>query len=172
MASATRRAIGFGLGAAGALASGLGALLPWSTVGLRADREGVLDQTLRGTDLAGGLVVLAAAGLVLAGLLAFRLVPPPVRVSIAVGLMLTGLAIATAAGLSAATGEERATEEVARGLAASGGMTAREAEDLIRTDPDLAIRWSIGPGAWLAFAGGIAVIAAGAVSVGLARPSD
>jgi hypothetical protein len=170
MATSGGRAVGFALGAAGGLAAGLGALLPWSTVGLRADREGVLDQTLRGTDLAEGLVVLAAAVLVLLGLLAFRVVAPPVRVSIAVGLLLTGLAIGTAASLSAATAEERATEEVARGLADSGGMTFEEAETLIRTDPDVAIRWSIGPGVWLALAGGLAVVASGAVSLVLARP--
>jgi hypothetical protein len=162
MTTTRRRAIGFALGAAGALAAGLGALLPWTTVGLRADSRGVLDERFRGVDLAGGIVVLVAAVLVLIGLLAIRVVPDVVRLSIALGMILAGLAIVTAPVLALATAEDRAAEEMAAAITAEG-LTRAEAEELIRTEPAFAIRWRAGPGIWLAIAGGVATVAAGAV---------
>lgn len=170
MTATRRRALGFALGAAGALAAGIGALLTWTVVGLRADRQGVLDERFRGIDLAGGIVVLAAAVLVLVGLLAIRLVPQAVRVSIALGFVLAGLAIVTAPVLALAAAPDRAAAEIARAAAASGGLTPVEAEELIRTDPAFAVRWSAGPGIWVTVAGGVAVIASGAVIVGERRP--
>ncbi len=169
MTARRRRAIGFALGAAGALAAGIGSLLPWTVVGLRADPDGVLDETFRGIDLAGGAVVLAAAMLVLVGLVAIRLVPDPVRLSIALAFILAGLAIVTAPVLAIAAAEDRATAEMARAAAATGGLTPAEAEELVRTNRAFAVRWSVGPGVWLAVAGGVAVIAAGAVVAGERR---
>jgi hypothetical protein len=169
MTTTRRRAIGFVLGAAGALAAGTGSLLTWTSVGLRADTEGVLDLRFRGVDLAGGIIVLVAAALVLIGLLAVRLVPDAVRVSIALGLILAGLAIVTAPVLALATAEDRAAEEMAVAAAAAGGLTPREAQELIRSDPAFAIRWTPGPGIWLAVAGGVAVIASGAAIAGERR---
>lgn len=169
--TARRRALGFGLGAGGAFAAGVGSVLTWTVVGLRADREGILDETLRGIDLTGGLVVLAAAVLALVGLLAIRLVPKPVRVSIALGLVLAGLAIVTAPVLALAAAADRAAVEMARSAAATGGLSSAEAEELVRTDPAFAVRWGAGPGIWLTVAGGLGVVAGGAVIAGERRPA-
>jgi hypothetical protein len=169
MTGTRRRAIGFALGAAGALAAGVGSVLTWTSVGLRADAEGVLDERFRGVDLAGGIVVLIAAVLVLVGLLAIRRVPEAVRLSIALGLIVAGLAIVTAPVLALASAEDRAAEEMAVAAAAAGGLSPAEAAELIRTDPAFAIRWSAGPGIWLAIAGGVAVIASGAAIAGERR---
>jgi hypothetical protein len=158
-----RRAIGFALGAAGAAMAGIGSLLTWTVVGLRADPEGVLDETFRGIDLAGGIVVLVAAVLVLAGLLAIRLVRDQIRISIALSFVVAGLAIVTASALALAAAGDRAEAEMARAAAATAGLTEAEAQALIRTDPAFAVRWGAGPGIWLTVAGGLAVIAGGAV---------
>lgn len=171
MTTSRRRAIGFALGAAGAFAAGLGSLLTWTTVGLRADAGGVLDERFRGVDQAGGLIVLVAAVLVLVGLLATRLVPAAVRVSIALGLILAGLAIVTAPVLALAAAEDRAADEMAAAIVAEG-VARPEAERLIRTEPAFAIRWEAGPGIWLSIAGGLAVIASGAAIAGERRAPD
>lgn len=160
-----RRALGFALGATGALAAGIGSLLTWTVVGLRADPEGVLDETFRGVDLASGLVVLGASVLVLAGLLSIRLVPDAVRLSIALGFILAGLAIVTAPILAIASAEDRAKAEMARAAAQAGGLAPAEAKELIRTNPAFAVRWSAGAGVWLTVGGGLAVIASGIVIV-------
>jgi Tryptophan-associated transmembrane protein (Trp_oprn_chp) len=169
MTTSRRRTIGFVLGAAGALAAGVGSLLTWTVVGLRADTQGVLDERFRGVDLASGIVVLVAAGLILIGLLAIRVVPDAVRLSIALGMILIGLAIVTAPVLALATAEDRAAEEMAVTAAAEGGLTPAEAAELIRTNPAFAIRWQAGSGIWLAIVGGIAVITSGAMIAGERR---
>jgi hypothetical protein len=163
------RAIAFTLCAVGALLAGIGATLPWAIVGLQADENGVLDETFLGIDLTAGLVVLVAAIAVLAMLFAMRLVAARWRRALALGLLVAGLAILTATLLAGLSAGDRAVVEMAEVAADTGGLTAAEAEELIRTDPDLAVRSELGIGLWLAVLGGVLVVVGSVANAAWAR---
>ena len=100
------RLAGFGLTALGGMLIGVGALMPW----IRTSLEGIPDAyspTYYGIDLPDGLVVLAAAVVVLGGLAITRLAPSPRARRAAAGAVVTAsfvaLAIAGAAIVSAAS---------------------------------------------------------------------
>ena len=166
------RALAFGLCAAGALVAGIGATLPWITVGLKADTEGVLDETFHGIDLVGGLIALVAAIAVLAMLFAMRLLAARARRALALGLMLAGLAIITVTLLVGLDPSARAEAEMARAAAKAGGMTIAEAEQLIATQPDFAVRSELGVGLWLSALGGVLVVAGSIANTAWARRPD
>jgi len=163
------RTIAFGLCAAGALLAGIGATLPWTTVGLVQDTKGVLDETFHGIDLAAGLVVLVVAIVVLGMLFAMRLVAARGRRLLALGLLIAGLAILTATLLAGLSAGDRAVAEMARVAADTGGLTNAEAEELIRTNPDLAVHSDLGIGLWLSALGGVLVVAGSIANAAWAR---
>ena len=163
------RTIAFVLCAAGALLAGIGATLPWTTVGLVADEKGVLDETFHGIDLTAGLVVLVAAIVVLGMLFAMRLVAARGRRLLALGLLVAGLAILTATLLAALSAGDRAVAEMAKVAADTGGLTKAEAEELIRTNPDLAVQSDLGIGIWLSALGGVLVVAGSIANAAWAR---
>jgi hypothetical protein len=166
------RAIAFALCAAGALLAGIGATLPWTIVGLEADANGVLDETFHGIDLTGGLVVLVASIAVLAMLFAMRLVAARARRALALGLLISGLAIITATLLAGLSAGDRAVSEMARVAAEAGGLSAAEAEELVRTSPDFAVRSELGIGLWLSALGGVLVVAGSVANAAWARRPD
>jgi hypothetical protein len=163
------RTLAFALCAGGALLAGIGATLPWTTVGLVADQRGVLDETFHGIDLTAGLVVLVVAIVVLGMLFAMRLVAARGRRLLALGLLVAGLAIVTAALLAALSAGDRAVAEMARAAADTGGLTKAEAEELIRTNPDLAVHSDLGIGLWLSAIGGVLVVVGSVANAAWAR---
>jgi len=56
-------------------------------------------------------------------------------------------------------------------VADTGGLSNREATELVRTDPDLAVRADTS-GAWLSIAGGALVLIGAAVNLAWARRRD
>jgi Tryptophan-associated transmembrane protein (Trp_oprn_chp) len=162
------RVIGFVVTAAGALAAGAGTAATWVTVGFRSDLQGVLSEDFRGLDLSEGMVALALAGIVLVSLVVLRRVQGISRIRVATGILLAGVVLIALPTWVALRADERAIDELARAAAAAGGLTVREAEDLIRGDPELAVVAETG-GAWLSIAGGVLVAAGGAVNIAWAR---
>jgi hypothetical protein len=166
------RATAFGLCAVGALVAGIGATLPWTIVGLQADEEGVLDETFHGIDLTAGLVVLVLSIAVLVMLFAMRLVAARRQRVLALGLLVAGLAILTATLLAGLSAGDRAVSEMAQVAANAGGLTIAEAEELIRTSPDFAVRSELGIGLWLAALGGVLVVVGSVANAAWARRTD
>jgi hypothetical protein len=159
MRDSTRlRVAGSVLTIVGALITGIGSTLSWTTVGLRLDTEGVLDLEFPGLDLVGGVIALVVAGLTLGGLALFRRVTLRARERLGVGLLFAGVVIMAMPLWVAIRAEEHAVESMAEVAAQTGGLAIEEAIELVREDPSLAVRSELGPGIWLTIAGGALVI--------------
>jgi len=165
------RVAGFALTAAGALLAGIGSTLVWTTAGLRQDTEGVLDLEFLGIDLVEGIVALVAVGATVAVLVALPRLHRKGRVRGAIGLLVAGAVLVAMPVWVALRAEDRAVEDVAQVVADTGGLSNREATELVRTDPDLAVRADTG-GAWLSIAGGALVLIGAAVNLAWARRRD
>jgi hypothetical protein len=77
---------------AGAIVTGLGAVLDWAILGFPGDEQGTLDVAVKGVDVWEGKVVLASAALALVGMLAMRLVERTgTRRAIAFGIATLGV---------------------------------------------------------------------------------
>jgi hypothetical protein len=171
MSDPTRlRVAGFALTAAGALLAGIGSTLVWTTAGLRQDARGVLDLEFRGLDLIEGILTLVVAAATLAVLIALRRLHGKARIRGAVGLLVAGVVLVALPVSVALRAEDLATEEMARVVASTGGLTEQEAIQLVRTDPDLAVRGDTS-GVWASIAGGALVVAGAAVNLAWARRS-
>jgi hypothetical protein len=165
------RVAGFALTAAGALLAGVGSTLVWTTAGLRQDTRGVLDLEFRGLDLVEGIVALVVAGSTLAGLVALRRLRERGRVRGAVALLVAGAVLIALPAWVAIRAEDRATEEMARVVASTGGLTQEEALQLVRTDPDLGVDAETS-GVRISIAGGVLVVIGAAVTLVWARRRD
>ena len=163
-ASSTMRLAGFGLTAFGGLLAGVGALMPWIISSLTGFPDG-LSPTYYGIDLPDGLVVLAAAVVVLVGLAITRLTSSRRARRLAAGTIIGASFVAFAvAGLAALTAAGRfepvAVDDVLADLDPSGDATAvqrAQVEELVET------RLATGPfvvlaGSVLGLAGGLLVI--------------
>jgi hypothetical protein len=169
MSDPTRlRVAGFALTAAGALLAGIGSTLVWTTAGLRQDARGVLDLEFRGLDLIEGILTLVVAAATLTVVLALRRLQGDARVRGAIGLLVAGVVLTALPVSVALRAGDLATREVARVVASTGGLTEREAIQLVRTDPDLAVRAETG-GVWVSIAGGALVVAGAGVTLAWAR---
>jgi hypothetical protein len=134
---------GFALMAVGALLAGAGTALVWTTVGMRQDAQGLLDLEFRGLDLAEGIATLGVAGATLVALLILPRLGGRARVGATVGL-----------------------------LVACGALPIAEATDLVRTDPDLAVRTET-YGVWPSVVGGaLVLVGAGATLAQARRPTS
>ena len=61
---------------------------------------------------------------------------------------------------------------MARVAAEAGGLTAAEAQELIRTSPDFAVRSGLGIGLWLSALGGILIVVGSIANAAWARRAD
>jgi hypothetical protein len=165
------RVAGFVSTAAGALLAGVGSTLVWTTAGLRQDTQGVLDLRFHGLDLVEGIVALLVAAATLAGLLALRRLRGNGRVRGAIGSLVAGAVLVALPVSVALRAEDLATEEMARVVASTGGLTEEEATQLVRTDPDLAVR-ADSSGAWPSIAGGALVVLGAAINLAWARRGE
>ncbi len=162
------RLAGFALTALGALLAGIGSVLVWTTAWLRQDTQGVLDLEFRGIDLVEGIVSLVIAGATLGVLMALRRLHGNSRVRGVVALLVAGAVLVALPVWVALRAEGRALEEIARVVSSTGGLTEEEAIQLVRTDPDLAVR-SETSGVVLSIAGGVLVVIGAAVNLAWAR---
>src|SRR2546428_6022022 len=86
------RVWGFLLAVGGGAAVAVGALLPWVSVGLRSDRNGVLTSTSRGVDFRSGKLCLALGVAAILALVVLRVVRSAnARRLIAIGVVMAGL---------------------------------------------------------------------------------
>jgi Tryptophan-associated transmembrane protein (Trp_oprn_chp) len=170
----------------GALLAGLGATLTWATVGFPNDSGHVADVAVKGIDVWEGVAVLAIAAASLVGLIVMRITASSsVRLGIAVAIAVGGLAVAGIATLDLATSRDRfgggdELDRIARKMADVLGQPVEAVRTLLERNFGAALRVEIGPGLWMALAGGVLLVVAGVLSFlwsrdrsrGLAMSSD
>lgn len=159
---------GFALVALGALLAGSGTALVWTTAGMRQDAQGLLDLEFRGLDLAEGVATLGIAGATLVALLILPRLGGRARARGAIGLVVAGVALVALPLWVTLRAEDRAIEEIARVVADVGGLPIAEATDLVRSDPDLAVRAETS-GVWPSVAGGALVLVGAGTTLAQAR---
>ena len=162
----------FALVVGGALLAAGWTAAVWVTTGLESDPRALLDLEFRGLDLAQGVAALIVSGLTLAFFLIARRGPGDTR-SLAVVVLLGGVALVALPAWVALRAEDRAVEEVARVVAVSAGISIEEATARVRTDPDLAVRTDT-TGVWPSIAAGALVTIGGVTTLSLIgrRPAD
>jgi hypothetical protein len=147
------RFAGFLALALGGLGMGLGALLTWATVGFRGDLTHRGDIATMGIDVWEGKVVLAIGVATLVGIVAMRLLSTvAARRAAAAAILVLG---PLAAGLAAADALRAESRFVPT------GPMGRMAGQLMYLD----LRVDLGPGIWLAIAGGLPAAIGGVLSL-------
>ncbi len=159
------RLAGFLTTVAGGLLAGVGATLTWVTVGIEV-AEGI-DSVTKGIDLWDGQVVLACALVMLIAVLVTRMASSDgLRRSFAavvIGAGFVTLAVATAFVLSATTRFDPVEDDaLVSAIAEASGVP----EDQVRASIDdtleeLGAFTTVGPGPYLAIAGGLAGVVGG-----------
>ena len=152
------RATGFLLTAAGALLAGVGSVLTWVTVGI--DGQPQVDTASPGLDTPDGVVVLAAAVISLVGVLASRLMRGGRRPA-AVACLAAGLVMTATAGAFLLTAGTRYEPVGSDDLIANIAADTGEPVDVVRERlsevvAELGGFTRLGPGPYLALAGGLA----------------
>jgi hypothetical protein len=180
------RLLGFLALVLGALLAGVGATLTWATVGFPNDGGHVADVAVKGIDVWEGVAVLAIAAASLVGLIVMRIAASSaVRLGIAVAIAVGGLAVAGIATLDLATSRDRfgggdELDRIARKMADVLGQPVEAVRTLLERNFGATLRVEIGPGLWMALAGGVLLVVAGVLSFlwsrdrsrGLAMSSD
>lgn len=171
------RLAGFLATVVGALLAGVGATLTWVTVGIEV-AEGI-DTDTKGVDVWDGQVVLACAVIMLIAVLVTRMTSSDgLRRSFAavvIGAGFVALAVATAFVLSATTRFDPIEDDA---LVSAIAEAAGVPEDQVRASIDetleeLGAFTTIGPGPYLAIAGGLAGVVGGVLVLAWAnRPWD
>jgi hypothetical protein len=132
---------------------GLGALSAWATVGFPGDLAHHLDVQTKGVDVWEGKVVLAVGVVTLVGIIALRaLSTASARSVVAVAIVVLGPLAAALAAVDASRIESRFVPTGPMGHMASEAMR-------------MSLRVDVGPGIWLAIAGGILAAVGGALSL-------
>lgn len=161
--------------AAGALLAGLGATRDWAVVGFPGDVRGALDVPVKGTDVWEGKVVLAAAVLALSVMLAVRLVRgSQTRRLLAFGIATLGalvvaLALSVAVRADARFGGSEGLDDMAVNLSKPLGADPAAVRSQLEQQFGLGLRVDLGPGVWLAGAGGVLIDIGGALTLAWVR---
>jgi hypothetical protein len=169
------RLLGFLCLVAGALLAGLGAALTWATVGFPNDAAHVADVAVKGVDVWEGIVVLAIAAAALVALIVMRvLASAVVRAVLSVGLAVGGLVVAGIAIIDLTTARDRfggggELDRIATKMAVLLGQPVDAVRSLLQKNFGAALRVEIGPGPWMALAGGVLLVIAGALSLAWTR---
>jgi hypothetical protein len=169
------RLLGFLCLVAGALLAGIGAALTWATVGFPNDAAHVADVAVKGIDVWEGIVVLAIAAAALVVLIVTRVVGSPVvRTVLSIGLALGGAVAVGLAVLDLATAKDRfggggEIDRIATKMAAVLGQPVDAVRALLEKNFGAALRVEVGPGPWMALAGGLLLVLAGALSLAWTR---
>ena len=173
--ASTLRVAAFALTAAGALVMGVASVLTWITVGL-ADQLSVPTKS-PGTDLSAGLIALVCAVVVLVLVIVSRLVSNRARRVIAVVIIAAAAAATAIAGwfaLAAADHYSPVDDDTLVGalVAATGKSVDQVRRALAQIVDQLGGYTHIGPGPWVAVAGGLAAIAGGVLTLRWANRSS
>lgn len=171
------RLLGFLALATGSVLLGVGAVSTWGTIGFtpQVDPEGVLTAVVPGIDLWEGVLVLAAALVVLLGLVAMRVarrIATKRLVAVVVTVVAFGAAaLAATAALRAEDrlGRTEGLDAVARVRADALGISFEQArKDVEEVFGDQLVT-EVGPGVWLSVAGGILAGIGGVLSIAWVR---
>ena len=148
---------GFLLSVLGGLLAGVASSLTWVTVGLRDVPE--INAETVGLDIVDGKIVLAAAVVILVGVLATRFVALAARKVLAVMVVIAALLVVVVATAFLARASDRFepvdSDRLIRQIAEAQGQpedsVRRQMEQVVQT---LGGFTDVGPGPWLALAGG------------------
>jgi len=169
------RAAGFLLTVMGALLAGVGSMLDWITVTVRNFPEDIAP-TAKGVDLTEGKLVLGLAVVSLVAVLASRVGGTAgSRKGAAVAVLIAGLAIVAIGVRELANAEDRYVDDAIDELRETVGGLGGTVEDVDAMADQLEELFvvQLGPGMWLALAGGIVTTVGGAVTLAWAsRPGS
>lgn len=174
------RLAGFLCLAAGAVIVGATSTMRWVVLGFPGDTQGTADVPVHGTDVWEGKVVLFSAVLALVALLAIRLAGPgPARRVIALLLVALGIVCAVLPALDAVRAAERfgggeGLDRIAHSLAGQAGLPEDVVRRQLAAEFRRQLRVDVGPAPWATAAGGVLLVAGGALSVAWSRrrPDD
>jgi Tryptophan-associated transmembrane protein (Trp_oprn_chp) len=175
IASAARptglRVAGFVCVALGAVLAGVGATREWVTVGFTADTQHAADLSVHGIDVWEGKVVLFAAAAALLVLLAMRISGSPgTRRGLAVVLIVLGTLCIALPVVDAVRARDRfagseGLERFVSSLSVKLGLPEDVVRDQLSAQFDKELRVEVSPGLWITVAGGVLLVAGGALSV-------
>jgi hypothetical protein len=172
------RLAGFLVLVAGCVLAGIGATREWATIGFVADAERTADVSVYGTDIWEGKVVLLIAGVALVAMIVMRIaISGALRRSLGVALVVLGMVCTALPTLAAIRADARfggveGLDRMARILSARlelpEDVIREQLADQFRQD----LRVEIGPGVWLSIAGGLLIVAGGALGLAWARTRE
>ncbi|HKE53442.1 MAG TPA: hypothetical protein VKC55_01570 [Actinomycetota bacterium] len=175
IASTTRvaglRVAGFVCVALGAILAGVGATREWVAVGFTADTEHAADLSVHGIDVWEGKVVLFVAAGALLLLLAMRIsVSPATRKGLAVVLIVSGaiciaLPLVDVVRANDRFGGSEGLERFVDSLSVKLGLPKEVIREQLSAQLGKELRVEVSPGLWLTAAGGMLLLAGGALSV-------
>lgn len=157
------RLAAFALTAAGALAIGVGSVLPWVTVGIVGTDQ--LNTVTPGTDVTQGKVTLACAVVILILVIVSRVASDSARAVVA-GIMIVAGALAAGVAadfLSSAASTYQAVDSgalVSKLVEATGQTTEQITQEIAQVGYT-----HVGAGAWVTLVGGLMVVAGGVLTV-------
>jgi hypothetical protein len=172
------RLLGFLVQVAGSVVAGIGATRAWATIGFVADIERAADVSVYGTDVWEGKVVLLIAGVALVVMIVMRLaISGTLRRSLGVTLVVLGLVCAALPALAAIRADDRfgggeGLDRMARILSARLELPEDVIREQLAEQFQRDLRVEIGPGLWLSIAGGVLIVAGGALGLAWARTRE
>ena len=165
------RIAGFVCVALGAVLAGAGSTREWVAVGFTADTEHAADLSVHGIDVWEGKVVLFAAAAALLVLLAMRISGSAgTRRGLAVVLIVLGALCIALPVVDAVRARDRfagseGLERFVSSLSARLGLPKDVIREQLSAQLDKELRVEVSPGLWLTVAGGVLLVAGGALSV-------
>jgi hypothetical protein len=149
------RLLGFVFTAVGGLLIALGSLQTWATVGIAADRAGVLDTAIPGVDTGEGKATLAIGILLLVGIVALRVAGSSgARRAIGVAIVVLSLGALAIGIVDLVKADTRFADEGARRMVAArqspGPVTIAASTDFLAAGTTV----EIGIGLWSVIVGG------------------
>jgi hypothetical protein len=168
------RVVGFLVVAAGSVAAGVGATRAWAVVGFPADALGTADVPTHGTDVWEGLVVLLGAALALFALLAMRVAGSDrarrvLAISIVgIGIVCVALPVSDAMRAEDRFAGKEGLDRMISSLAEQSDLPEEAVRELTRQF-ESQLRVDVEPGLWLAAAGGLLLVAGGALGLAWTR---
>jgi hypothetical protein len=165
------RVAGFVCAALGAILAGVGATREWVAVGFTADTEHAADLSVHGIDVWEGKVVLFVAAGALLLLLTMRIsVSPGTRKGLAVVLIVSGalciaLPLVDAVRANDRFGGGEGLERFVDSLSVRLRLPKEVIREQLSAQLDREPRVEVSPGLWLTAAGGVLLVAGGALSV-------
>ena len=165
------RVAGFACVALGAVLAGVGATREWVAVGFTSDTQHAADLSVHGIDVWEGKVVLFAAAAALLVLLAMRISGSPgTRRSLAIVLIVLGALCIALPVVDAVRARDRfagaeGLERFVASLSVKLGLPKDVIREQLSGQLEKELRVEVSPGLWLTAAGGVLLVAGGALSV-------